>query len=192
VPGVTRSSIPGDPGALYSAISDSCRPTQVWSTSSVKSAQTGGLEGNHYERGGHGSSKGVTKYGDLLFGNSGLTSARAVAARGAVHVAEQMTRYDGSNATLPDTLRGWQMGTDEGHKSRRAMWIFGYGSLMFDGWEAACGCTGRRWADLPGYRRSFNKKSVESRGTPEAPGLTLNLVRAAGHVCRGYCICLRG
>src|SRR6266516_5412200 len=59
------------------------------------------------------------------------------------------------------------------------MWIFGYGSLMFDGWEAACGCTDRKWADLPGYRRCFNKKSVESRGTREAPGLTLNLVRAA-------------
>jgi cation transport protein ChaC len=65
------------------------------------------------------------------------------------------------------------------------MWIFGYGSLMFDGWEAACGCIDRKWADLPGYRRSFNKKSVESRGTREVPGLTLNLVRAAGQVCRG-------
>jgi cation transport protein ChaC len=65
------------------------------------------------------------------------------------------------------------------------MWIFGYGSLMFDGWEAACGCFDRKWADLPGYRRSFNKKSVESRGTREVPGLTLNLVRAAGYVCRG-------
>jgi glutathione-specific gamma-glutamylcyclotransferase len=65
------------------------------------------------------------------------------------------------------------------------MWIFGYGSLMFDGWEAACGCIDRKWADLPGYRRSFNKKSVESRGTREVPGLTLNLGRAAGHVCRG-------
>jgi cation transport protein ChaC len=65
------------------------------------------------------------------------------------------------------------------------MWIFGYGSLMFDGWEAVRGCTGRKWANLPGYRRSFNKKSVESRGTREAPGLTLNLVRAAGHMCRG-------
>jgi cation transport protein ChaC len=70
-------------------------------------------------------------------------------------------------------------------RNHRAMWIFGYGSLMFDGWEAACGCTDRKWADLPGYRRSFNKKSVESRGTREAPGLTLNLVRAAGDVCRG-------
>ena len=65
------------------------------------------------------------------------------------------------------------------------MWIFGYGSLMFDGWEAACGCIDRKWANLPGYRRSFNKKSVESRGTRATPGLTLNLVRAEGEVCRG-------
>jgi cation transport protein ChaC len=65
------------------------------------------------------------------------------------------------------------------------MWIFAYDSLMFDGWEAACGCIDRKWADLPGYRRAFNKKSIESRGTREAPGLTLNLVRATGDVCRG-------
>src|SRR5262249_44245835 len=65
------------------------------------------------------------------------------------------------------------------------MWIFGYGSLMLDGWEAAYGCIDRKWAELPGYRRSFNKKSIESRGTWEVPGLTLNLVRAAGHGCRG-------
>lgn len=56
---------------------------------------------------------------------------------------------------------------------------------MFDGWEAAHGCTGRKWADLPGYRRSFNKKSVESRGTPKAPGLTLNLAPAKFATCHG-------
>jgi glutathione-specific gamma-glutamylcyclotransferase len=65
------------------------------------------------------------------------------------------------------------------------MWIFGYGSLMFDGWEAAHGCIDRQWADLPGYRRSFNKKSVESRGTPKLPGLTLNLAPAEFATCRG-------
>src|SRR5262249_16669997 len=43
----------------------------------------------------------------------------------------------------------------------------------------------RRPVARAGHRRSFNKKSVESRGTPEVPGLTLNLVRAAGYVCRG-------
>jgi cation transport protein ChaC len=65
------------------------------------------------------------------------------------------------------------------------MWIFGYGSLMFDGWETTYGCTDRKWADLPCYKRSFNKKSVESRGTPKAPGLTLNLAQANEGVCRG-------
>jgi glutathione-specific gamma-glutamylcyclotransferase len=65
------------------------------------------------------------------------------------------------------------------------MWIFGYGSLMFDGWEAARGCIDRKWGNLAGYRRSFNKKSVESRGTRATPGLTLNLARAEGVFCRG-------
>jgi cation transport regulator ChaC len=36
-----------------------------------------------------------------------------------------------------------------------------------------------------GYRRSFNKKCVESPGTRATPGLTLNLARAEGVVCRG-------
>ena len=56
---------------------------------------------------------------------------------------------------------------------------------MFDGWEAAHGCIDRKWANLPGYRRSFNKKSVESRGTSKLPGLTLNLVPAEIATCRG-------
>ncbi len=56
---------------------------------------------------------------------------------------------------------------------------------MFDGWEAAHRCIDRKWANLPGYRRSFNKKSVESRGTSKLPGLTLNLVPAEFATCRG-------
>jgi cation transport regulator ChaC len=40
------------------------------------------------------------------------------------------------------------------------MWIFGYGSLMVDGLEVKHGCVERVWADLPGYVRTFNKKSV--------------------------------
>ena len=65
------------------------------------------------------------------------------------------------------------------------MWIFGYGSLMFDEWESNHGCVGRRWADLAGYRRVFNKKSVENWGTKEWPGLTLNLKESTNSVCRG-------
>ena len=56
---------------------------------------------------------------------------------------------------------------------------------MFDGWEGAHDCLDRKWADLAGYRRSFNKKSVKSRGTRDFPGLTLNLTPSHGAVCRG-------
>ena len=56
---------------------------------------------------------------------------------------------------------------------------------MFDGWEVAHCCIDRKWGNLLGYRRSFNKKSVESRGTSKLPGLTLNLVPAEFATCRG-------
>src|ERR1700738_478702 len=65
------------------------------------------------------------------------------------------------------------------------MWIFGYGSLIFAGWESGHGCVGRIWADLAGYQRIFNKKSVKNWGTKECPGLTLNLKQSATSVCRG-------
>jgi cation transport protein ChaC len=38
---------------------------------------------------------------------------------------------------------------------------------------------------LAGYRRVFNKKSVENWGTKEWPGLTLNLKASTTSVCRG-------
>ena len=55
--------------------------------------------------------------------------------------------------------------------------------MMFDGWEPDHGCVGRRWADLAGYRRVFNKKSVENWGTKKWPGLTLNLKESTNSVC---------
>ncbi len=65
------------------------------------------------------------------------------------------------------------------------MWVFGYGSLMWDGWEAKHGCTRRAVADLPGYCRRFNKASVRNWGTKAAPGPTLNLSKLDASVCRG-------
>ena len=56
---------------------------------------------------------------------------------------------------------------------------------MFDGWESDRRCFGRTWADLAGYRRVFNKKSVENWGTKKWPGLTLNLKASTTSVCRG-------
>ena len=63
------------------------------------------------------------------------------------------------------------------------MWLFGYGSLMWDGWETAYGCLRRMPADLEGHSRIFNKKSLERWGTTECPGLTLNLTPTG--TCRG-------
>jgi cation transport protein ChaC len=63
------------------------------------------------------------------------------------------------------------------------MWLFGYGSLMWDGWEDSFGCARRMPADLPGHMRIFNKKSLERWGTRSRPGLTLNLTPSGA--CRG-------
>jgi cation transport protein ChaC len=56
---------------------------------------------------------------------------------------------------------------------------------MFDGWETEYGCAERKTANLPGYRRAFNKRSVKNWGTKEAAGLTLNLEAAKDASCRG-------
>lgn len=68
------------------------------------------------------------------------------------------------------------------------MWLFGYGSLMWDGWERSYGCVQRLPAMAPGFARIFNKRSLERWGTYERPGLTLNLTaHALGHdgACQG-------
>lgn len=66
-----------------------------------------------------------------------------------------------------------------------AMWIFGYGSLMTDGWEVRYGCTLRDVAELHGYRRVFNKASIVNWGTRGSPCPTLNLEPFAGALCIG-------
>jgi glutathione-specific gamma-glutamylcyclotransferase len=64
------------------------------------------------------------------------------------------------------------------------MWVFGYGSLMWDHWETSRGCLQRVTAELQGYSRTFNKLSVRNWGTRLYPGPTLNLI-ASGSSCRG-------
>jgi len=64
------------------------------------------------------------------------------------------------------------------------MWVFGYGSLMADGWEVPHGCTRRCHASLPGFSRAFDKASTESRGSREHPAPTLRLVVSDG-ACQG-------
>jgi cation transport protein ChaC len=65
------------------------------------------------------------------------------------------------------------------------MWIFGYGSLMTDGWEGSYGCTQRVVAKLHGYRRTFSKASVVNWGTRACPCPTLNLESGADAFCVG-------
>jgi len=56
---------------------------------------------------------------------------------------------------------------------------------MWDGWERPFGGTRVDGAVLVGYRRSFNKKSVENWGTSAAPGPTLGLEPAHDADCTG-------
>lgn len=65
------------------------------------------------------------------------------------------------------------------------MWVFGYGSLMWDGWEDRFNGSRVDRAELSGYRRAFNKKSVRNWGTSEAPGPTLGLELEHGANCIG-------
>lgn len=60
------------------------------------------------------------------------------------------------------------------------LWIFGYGSLM---WNPGFPYIRRAPALVRGYHRVFCINSNRWRGTPEQPGLVLGLVR--GGACRG-------
>jgi cation transport protein ChaC len=65
------------------------------------------------------------------------------------------------------------------------MWVFGYGSLIWDGWETAFRCTDKVIATLYGYRRDFNKASVRNWGSKSIPGPTLGLEASASAKCVG-------
>ena len=65
------------------------------------------------------------------------------------------------------------------------MWVFGYGSLMWDGWEEPLQGKRADGAALKGYSRSFNKKSTQNWGTRAAPGPTLGLEPDAALDCIG-------
>ncbi len=62
------------------------------------------------------------------------------------------------------------------------MWVFGYGSLI---WDPGFDVAERRVARVQGWHRSFCMRSVHYRGTATAPGLVLALDRATGAQCDG-------
>ncbi|MGP9790225.1 gamma-glutamylcyclotransferase [Roseinatronobacter sp. NSM] len=62
-----------------------------------------------------------------------------------------------------------------------SLWVFGYGSLI---WDPGFAWSSRHIARLDGYTRSFCMRSIHHRGTIAQPGLVLALDRGAGH-CEG-------
>jgi len=67
----------------------------------------------------------------------------------------------------------------------QALWIFGYGSLLWDpGFTPAEAVAAR----LSGWHRSFCMRSIHFRGTPETPGLVLALDAAPQAQCLGLAL----
>lgn len=64
----------------------------------------------------------------------------------------------------------------------RPLWVFGYGSLM---WNPEFPYLRRDVACLEGFRRGFTMASIHHRGTVEAPGLVLALDEMPGARCQG-------
>jgi cation transport protein ChaC len=62
------------------------------------------------------------------------------------------------------------------------LWVFGYGSLL---WNPGFPVAETRVARLQDWHRSFCMSSIHHRGTPERPGLVLALDHAPGAVCHG-------
>ncbi len=68
------------------------------------------------------------------------------------------------------------------------MWVFGYGSLM---WEPGFAYADRVLGRLDGWHRSFCMRSIHHRGTVEKPGLVLALDAATGAACNGVAYSVR-
>ncbi len=65
------------------------------------------------------------------------------------------------------------------------MWVFAYGSLLWDpGFDVAESVIAR----LAGYQRSFCMRSIHHRGTETDPGLVLALDAVAGTGCQGLAL----
>lgn len=60
-----------------------------------------------------------------------------------------------------------------------AIWVFGYGSLI---WRPAMAYVARRASRIAGWTRRFWQASTDHRGTIEAPGRVLTLVESDGEV----------
>ncbi len=65
------------------------------------------------------------------------------------------------------------------------MWVFGYGSLL---WNPGFPVAQSKRATLMDYARSFCMSSIHHRGTEEKPGLVLALDEQQGANCKGLAL----
>ena len=68
------------------------------------------------------------------------------------------------------------------------LWVFGYGSLM---WNPGFAYDESMIAKLPDFQRSFCMRSIHHRGTTEKPGLVLALDQKSGAECKGLALRVR-
>lgn len=117
-----------------------------------------------------------------------LSQLRATPER--VALWDEMARRQG--------LEKWRFSDDKIDASRRLtlsrfdsehdLWIFGYGSLM---WDPAFYFSEVRRAEIDGYQRRFSIKAQIGRGSAERPALMLSLEASSG-VCQGLAFRLSG
>ncbi|SHJ85126.1 Cation transport regulator ChaC [Halomonas caseinilytica] len=89
----------------------------------------------------------------------------------------------GSNATLDMVLDTTQQNQRMTHFSDHdAIWLFGYGSLI---WKAGFAYLERRPAYIRDWTRRFWQGSHDHRGTPAAPGRVATLLPSPGAICHG-------
>lgn len=74
------------------------------------------------------------------------------------------------------------------HPGRDKIWVFAYGSLI---WDRTFQNLEQTPATLTGYSRSFCVWTAQARGTPELPGLGLGLLRERQSQCKGVAIAFK-
>lgn len=85
-----------------------------------------------------------------------------------------------SQRLSPEALQHSLDETFERRPCTGAIWVFGYGSLM---WNPGFAFVEKRLVTVHGFHRQFRHWSRVNRGTPERPGLVLTLEH--GGSCRG-------
>jgi cation transport protein ChaC len=83
---------------------------------------------------------------------------------------------------FPDPLAGLCHGREKGQLMTDALWVFGYGSLI---WHPGFAVAEQVVARADGWHRSFCMRSIHHRGTPQRMGLVLALDRQRDAFCDG-------